>query len=142
LAGAGLSAVLAVAVLLIQRPGRQPVGLDVFIDRILGTGDVELTEDVLLTVDLGAATRNGNRLRIKGVLVILSALALAVAVVALVVGSIAYKAAWEVRRADKEKASGWDRVYRDVKETRDQRRHLPDPRDHKELTKSAGSRDK
>jgi len=91
LAGAGLSAVLAVAVLLIKRPGRQPVGLKEFVDRILTTGDVELTEDVLLTVDLAAATRNDLRLRWKGVLIVLSALALAVAVLALVAGSMIYK---------------------------------------------------
>jgi hypothetical protein len=42
LVGAGASAVLSVAVLLIRRPGRQPVGLKDFVDRILGT-DVQLT---------------------------------------------------------------------------------------------------
>lgn len=91
LIGAGLSAVLAVAVLLVKRPGRQPVGLKGFVDRILTTGDVELAEDALLTVDLTAATSNNLRLQWKGVLVVLSALALAVAVLALVAGSMTYR---------------------------------------------------
>jgi hypothetical protein len=85
---AGAAAVLAVTVLLVRRPGRQPVDLEHFVDQILRRSEVELTEDVLLTVDLGAASRNEGRLRAKGVLIVLSALALAVAVIALVAGSI------------------------------------------------------
>ncbi|HLN15611.1 MAG TPA: hypothetical protein VK277_02550 [Acidimicrobiales bacterium] len=92
LCGAGVSAVLAVAVLLIRRPGRQPVDLKGAVDHILATSKVESIEDTLLTTDLGAAGRNDRRLRAKGILIVLSSLALAVAVVSLVAGSIAHKA--------------------------------------------------
>lgn len=91
LIGAGIAAVLSVAVLLVRRPGRQPVGLATFVDRILTTADVELTEDVLLTIDLAAGTRNDVRLRAKGVLIVLSALSLGVAVLALLAASIYYR---------------------------------------------------
>lgn len=48
IAAAGLSVVLAVVGLMWRRPGREPIDLDTLLDRILHTGDVTLTEDVLL----------------------------------------------------------------------------------------------
>jgi hypothetical protein len=36
--------------------------------------------------------------------------------------------------------SAWDRVYRDVEESRDRNGHLPDPTPYSSLTKPAGSR--
>jgi hypothetical protein len=35
----------------------------------------------------------------------------------------------------------WDRVYRDVKESREQNRSLPDPQQYEGLTKSTGSKE-
>lgn len=90
LIAAGTSAVLAVSVLLVPRPGRQPRDLPGFVNEILaGTGGV--AERFVLTVGMVAAAKNDRQLRWKGLLIVVSAVALTVAVSALVGGSIEYK---------------------------------------------------
>lgn len=91
IASAGLSAVLAVVALATRRPGREPVDIGALVDEIVGTDDVTLTEDVLLYTDVAAARRNDGRLRRRGVLVLLAAFSLAVAVVLLVATMIVDK---------------------------------------------------
>ncbi len=85
----GLSAVVAVAVLLLRRPGREPSHLRWLVEQVLDTGDLEVTEDALLTVDLGAVDRNETRLAWKGGLVVISALVLASAISVFVIAIIA-----------------------------------------------------
>ena len=65
IAAAGLSVVLAVIGLMSVRPGREPMDPDLLLDSILHTGDVTLTEDVLLHMDVAAAKRNDGRLKRK-----------------------------------------------------------------------------
>jgi len=40
-----------------------------------------------------------------------------------------------------QRESPWDRVFRDVQESRERNGSLPDPRQYENLTKAAGSRD-
>jgi hypothetical protein len=88
IAAAALSVVLAVLGLLTRRPGREPVELDFLLDRILGTEDVTLTEDVLLRADVDAAKRNDRRLKVKSRWITAAASTLATGVVVIVVAII------------------------------------------------------
>ena len=90
IAAAGLSVVLAIVGLLSRRPGREPVQAEFLLTRILETGDVTLTEDVLLYADAAAATRNDGRLRWKGWWTACSAIALAGAVILIVLATMLY----------------------------------------------------
>jgi hypothetical protein len=85
---AALSVVLAVYGLLTRRPGREPVELDLLLDRILGTGDVTLTEDVLLRADVEAAKRNDLRLKVKSRWITGAASTLAAGVVVIVIAIV------------------------------------------------------
>ena len=85
---AGLSVVLAVIALIVNRPGREPKELNALLRQILDTADTELTEDVLLETDALAAIRNDFRLRAKSFWVIAAATSLAVAIILLVVGML------------------------------------------------------
>lgn len=89
ISAAGLSAVLAVIALTTRRPGREPVDVELLVNRIIGTQDVSLTMDVLLVTDAAAARRNDKRLRVKGALVTLAASALALAVILIVATMVA-----------------------------------------------------
>jgi hypothetical protein len=85
---AGCSVVLAVVGLLTRRPGREPVELDLLLNRILGTADVTLTEDVLLRADVDATKRNDVRLTTKSRWITSAAIALASGVVVIVAAII------------------------------------------------------
>jgi hypothetical protein len=85
---AGLSVVLAVIALIVNRPGREPKELHALLRQILDTEDTELTEDVLLETDALAAIRNDFRLRAKSGWVIVAATSLAVAIILLVLGML------------------------------------------------------
>ena len=90
IAAAGFSVVLAVGGLITRRPGREPIDPDALLDRILHTGDVTLTEDVLLYMDVAAARRNEWRLRWKARWTFGAAIALAGAVCLIVATTMAY----------------------------------------------------
>ena len=85
---AGLSVVLAVIALIVNRPGREPKELHALLRQILDTENTELTEDVLLETDALAAIRNDFRLRAKSGWVIVAATSLAVAIILLVLGML------------------------------------------------------
>jgi hypothetical protein len=88
IAAAGLSVIGGVGGLIWWRPGREPRDLQELLERILNTGDITLTEDVLLEADVQAAIRNDRRLKNKAFWVVGSAGALALAVLLLVAGII------------------------------------------------------
>jgi hypothetical protein len=90
IAAAGASVTLAVMGLMWWRPGREPTDPARLLDRILHTGDVTLTEDVLLYADVAAALRNDLRLRHKTWWTVSSALLLAGGIVLIVIAILAY----------------------------------------------------
>jgi hypothetical protein len=156
LIAAGVSAVFAVVVLVIGRPSRQPVDLaDLVKDHILRE-DVSLTEDVLLTIDLGAVKRSARRLTWKARFTVGSAVALALAVSTLVAGSTGYgdppsgatTATTTQHRGtegrfsmakNRDKQKTWDRVYSDVQKSIADDGKLPNPDDFQNQTTPPGS---
>ena len=82
--------VLAVIGLMVRRPGREPVDLDVLLDRILHTDDVSQTEDVLLYADVETAKRNDSRLKTKAAWTAAAASALTATVAVIVIAIISF----------------------------------------------------